>query len=81
MKGQEDFFEKLGMAPDTEEVTDNTNLAGSAIPESEMAEPIENATPFLPRYHETMDQINDRKKRKADEDFEKMVNSRPDIYG
>jgi len=80
MKGQEDFFEKLGMAPDTEEVTDNTNLAGSAIPESEIANPIDTA-PFLPRYHETMDQITDRKKIEADEKFIKMRDSRPDIYG
>jgi hypothetical protein len=43
MKGQEDFFEKLGMTPDRDEViTDNTNLAESAIPESEIAEPVEN---------------------------------------
>jgi len=81
MKGQEDFFEKLGMAPDTEEVTDNTNLAESVTPEFEIDGHIENATPFLPRYHETMDEINDRKKRKADEDFKNMINSRPDIYG
>jgi hypothetical protein len=77
MKGQEDFFGKLGMEPDRDEpIIDNDNLTESITPE-----PIEEATPFFSEHFKNMGEKTDKKKTGAEERFEKMRDSRPDIYG
>jgi len=81
MKGQEDFFGKLGMEPDRDEVTTNdVNLDGSTIPESEILEPVKDETLFFSEHFKTLNEEVDRKKTKAEKDFIKMRDSRPDIY-
>ncbi len=80
MKGQEDFFGKLGMAPDRDEVTTNDiNLDKSTIPESGILQPVKDETLFFSEHFKTLNEEVD-KKTVAEEKFLKMRNSRPDIY-